>query len=131
MSTLVWIGSRGEDSAMFAAFGRTSAIVCCDWSAALESLSRDVAVHSLERSAGRRQLWSSASLPLLGRPLLRAGAAGQVWLPYRTGAWLELAGLPVAAPPAAVVDVLDDKLVQRQMFRDLGLRTPCWQRIDW
>lgn len=141
---IVWFGHRGLDARQLACVGEVAGNICCDWSDELATLARDVPVLSIERQTGVRELWSSASLALHAkgqvRGLIEAACEGVdgpvVVVPYRSTTAIEQAIREVgtdkarlAGAPARLVDRLDDKLLQRQLFAAHGLPAPAWNWI--
>lgn len=118
---------------MFARDG-LEAVFCCDWSRELLDQAATIETWSLEQRAGRRSLWSSNSLELIGEAFARETAticAGtpSVFVPYRAVAWLETRAGTIAAPRFDLVNRLDDKLLHRRLFQDLDVTTPRWAVI--
>lgn len=140
MSGLIWIGHRGLDADIFASVAPVRALICCDWDADLCALSDKVSVSSVERVSRRRSIWSSASLSSVNQETLRTTfrqLSADEWIdvvPYRSTVAVEdvVSSFPrarLAAARANVVERLDDKRVQRQLFEALGLTTPRWSIV--
>ena len=140
MTGLVWIGHRGVDAEILTSVAPARAIICCDWDADLCALTSKVSISSIERLSFKRLTWSSASLGLISQQSLGAAfrslphdeAIGVI--PYRSTQALEevLSSFPnmrLAAAHADIVDNLDDKEVQRKLFKELGLPMPRWSMV--
>jgi hypothetical protein len=132
---IIWVGTRGEDLECMEGAGEIAGVICCDWTGRLEQLSRLVGIDSLERRTGVRELYSSASITNLNHALVHQVAdsrRGETWVvPYRASAELEAIAarrpeISLHGPSAALVAYLDDKITQRQLFRDWGLPVPRW-----
>ncbi|MDG4595149.1 MAG: ATP-grasp domain-containing protein [Candidatus Contendobacter sp.] len=141
MAGLIWIGHRGSDAEILASIAPIHAIICCDWDASLCALSKDISVSSVERASLKRQVWSSASLGSLNQKALRAILERLspdqpiAIVPYRSTHWIEdtVSSFPyvrLAAARAELVETLDDKVVQRKLFAELGLPTPRWSVVN-
>ncbi len=142
--TLVWYGHRGLDAAVLAAVGSLRAIICCDWGEDMGAAFGTVATLSIERETRRRPIWSSSSLALIPTERIReiltavASDAETFVVPYRTTAACEgvvnafsRGRMRLVGPPSRVVDRLDDKRTQRQLFKRWGLPTPAWSLASW
>ena len=125
-----WVGQRSIDMWTVNGFAPVSAVFCCDYGADFHARWGSRPLFSAERSLGYRHNWGNDHLECLwdgpeqdeidrylgglGQPLLTVC--------YRSLSVLESDSRHrVLAPPLRLKDRFDDKLLQMEIFEDLGL----------